>query len=180
MPPQYYRNIGGRFVERLGADVGDYFQRKLLGRGLALIDYNRDGKEDFVVSHLDQPVSLIENQSENAGHYLAVKIVAKSSARDGVGTSVTVINGESKRIRQVTAGSGYQASNEAQLIFGLGSHKQVKRIEVRWPNGKTETYAGIKSDQKISIIEGAGYFSLPLENQRPENIDETGSSGPAQ
>ena len=180
MRPQYYRNIGGRFVERLGADVGDYFQRKLLGRGLALIDYNRDGKEDFVVSHLDQPVSLIENQSENAGHYLAVKIVAKSSARDGVGTSVTVINGESKRIRQVTAGSGYQASNEAQLIFGLGSHKQVERIEVRWPNGKTETYAGIKSDQKISIIEGAGYFSLPLENQRAENIDETGSSSPAQ
>ncbi|HEV7225721.1 MAG TPA: FG-GAP-like repeat-containing protein, partial [Pirellulales bacterium] len=55
MPPQYFRNLGGgRFAERPAEELGDYFQGKYLGRGLARLDWNRDGREDFVVSHLDR------------------------------------------------------------------------------------------------------------------------------
>ncbi|HEX6987147.1 MAG TPA: VCBS repeat-containing protein, partial [Planctomycetaceae bacterium] len=46
MRPQFFRNTGGgRFVE-LFDEAGAYFGRKYLGRGLARLDWNRDGRPD--------------------------------------------------------------------------------------------------------------------------------------
>src|SRR5204862_536023 len=45
MPPQYFQNIGGgRFEEPKRQLLGAYFGGKYLGRGLARIDWNRDGR----------------------------------------------------------------------------------------------------------------------------------------
>jgi len=161
MSAQYLRNIGGRFTEWPASELGPYFSRKILGRGLARIDWNLDGKEDFVVSHLESPAALIENQSENAGHYLAVELTGTQSARDAIGTQVTLEIGTRKYVKQLTAGDGYQASNHRRLVFGLGDHQRIDRISVRWPNGTTESFEEIAADGVVRLIEAKGMFRLP-------------------
>ncbi|MDB5386824.1 MAG: tetratricopeptide repeat protein, partial [Planctomycetaceae bacterium] len=64
MRPQYFRNLGeARFTELRVEVLGPYFQGKWLGRGLARWDWNRDGKEDFVVSHLATQAALVTNET---------------------------------------------------------------------------------------------------------------------
>ncbi|HHK42941.1 MAG TPA: CRTAC1 family protein, partial [Planctomycetaceae bacterium] len=158
MQPQYYRNVGRRFAEWPAARLGPFFTRKYLGRGLALIDYNRDGREDFVVSHIGAKAALVENRSANPGHFLAVDLVATRSARDGFATRVTVEAGRFRRVRQLVAGSGYQASNERQLVFGLGKHERIDRLTVRWPSGKEEVYEGLAVDRRVKLVELRGLW----------------------
>ena len=84
MSPQYFRGLGqGKFAERPAVELGEFFQGKYLGRSLARLDWNRDGREDFVVSHLDAPAALATNTSTETGHYLAVQLRGVKSSRRG-------------------------------------------------------------------------------------------------
>ena len=161
MAPQYLRNLGGRFADWPARDLGAFFRKRFLGRGLARLDFNADGREDFAVSHLDAPVALVANESKNAGHYIAVVLVGRQVARDAVGADVTVESGSLRHVRQVTAGDGYLASNEHRLVFGLGDRQQIDRITVRWPDGSTESYHALPADRDYRIVQGVGPFALP-------------------
>ncbi len=162
MLPQLFRNTGsGHFSEVTSPTPGAYFQQPNLGRGLARIDWNRDGLEDVVVSHLHAPVALLTNHTASAGHFLCVRLRGVSSARDAIGTTVTVSCGSRTRVRQLTAGDGYQAANERLLVFGLGAATKADQLLVRWPSGRTETYADIPANSELLLIEGrSAWFRL--------------------
>ena len=68
MPPQYFYNRGDGTFSELSSDwLGPYFEGNYLGRSMARIDWNRDGKEDVIISHLDAPVALLNNTTDGAG-----------------------------------------------------------------------------------------------------------------
>lgn len=159
MRPQFFSNRGGgRFVEVLGESLGDYFQKKRLGRGLARIDWNRDGREDFVVSHLQSPAALVTNETAEVGHFLAISFRGISSSRDAIGAVVRISAGGRTRVGQLSAGDGYCASNQRQLVFGLGTVNRVDEVAIRWPSGREQTFAGIPADQELLVIEGCERF----------------------
>lgn len=143
----------GSFVEKSGETLGPFFEGKYLGRGLARLDWNRDGREDFAISHLHSPAALVTNQTEGAGHYLAVRLVAVDSARDAIGAIVTLTAGDFTRVRELTAGDGYYASNQRELVFGLGNRKQIDRLLVRWPTGRTQEFTTLQVDRGYLLIE---------------------------
>lgn len=157
MPPQFYRNLGGgRFSVQPAIRVGPHFSRELLGRGLARVDWNRDGREDAVISHLDQPAALLTNTTERCGRHLSIRLRGVRSSRDAVGTTV-VVHAENRTItRQLTAGDGYQANNERLLVFGLSSLKNVQRLDVKWPSGARESFHRLDTDSEYLFVEGAG------------------------
>lgn len=151
--PQCVWNSGnGTFREIQGAPLGTYFQNKWLGRGLARLDWNRDGREDFAVSHLDKPVALLTNRSE-AGNYLKLHLVGTASAREPVGATVTCVVGNHRHVRQLTAGDGYMASNERVLTFGLARETQVDRMEIRWPSGATSEFRALTANTEYIVVE---------------------------
>lgn len=155
MRPQYFRNLGGRKFQELNADsLGPFFAGKYLGRGLARIDWNRDGREDIVISHLDAPAALLTNTTRNAGHFLALRIVGTESARDAIGATVQWTAEERSRFRQLTAGDGYMASNERQLVFGLGEARKADTVTIRWPSGLEQRFTEVEADCHWLAIEG--------------------------
>ena len=155
MRPQYYRNLSGeRFIEVRDPSLGEYFDGEYLGRCLARIDWNRDGAEDFIVMHLDVPVSLMTNESRVRGNFLKLSFVGIASDRDAIGTTVTVKCDGKTLVRQLTAGDGFQASNERNLIFGLGGSQLVDELLVRWPSGLQQTFAQIPVNQELLLQEG--------------------------
>ncbi len=157
MRAQFFWNKGGgRFSLQPAKQVGPHFSHKLLGRGLTRVDWNRDGREDAVISHLDQPVALLTNTTKRHGHYLSIRLRGVQTSRDAIGTTVVVRTRDRVITRQLTAGDGYQASNERLLVFGLADSQTVKSVEIRWPVGTKDVIAGLKIGHEYLIIEGTG------------------------
>lgn len=161
MRPQFFRNTGsGRFIEPPPAEVGAFFEQKRLGRGLARLDWNRDGRMDFVVSHIGDPAALVTNASSSVGRYLNVRLHARTTARDALGATVDVVAGERRWRKQLVGGDGYMAGNERMLQFGLGAAAQVTELRVRWPSGRVERVVDVPAEATVTLIEGAprGYI----------------------
>ncbi|WP_156514599.1 FG-GAP-like repeat-containing protein [Planctomyces sp. SH-PL14] len=155
MPPLFLsRSAQGRFVEAAPKAMGPYFEKEWLGRGLAMLDWNRDGREDFVVTHLEDPAALLTNRTATGGRWLSVELVGRESPRHPVGAQVTVSSGETRRTRFLTAGCGYQASNSPLLHFGLGSAGEVATVEVRWPSGRMQRFEVVPLDREVVCVEG--------------------------
>lgn len=155
MQAQFFANEGGgRFVELPAKQLGDYFQQELLGRGLARLDWNRDGREDFVVSHVNSPVSLVTNRTAETGHFFALQLRGVESNRDAIGTVVKVTVAGRTRTKQLTAGDGFQVSNQRQLIFGLGDNSLVEQLSVRWPSGREQVFRNVAADAEYLLVEG--------------------------
>ncbi|HWB10067.1 MAG TPA: FG-GAP-like repeat-containing protein [Pirellulales bacterium] len=155
MRPQYFRNLGGgRFAEVDAERLGAFFRQPHLGRGLARLDFNRDGREDFVVSHLDESVALVSNETPDAGHFLALVLHGTRSAREAIGTRVTVSVRDKTQTRELTAGDGYMASNQRQLVFGLGPCDSLDEIRVEWPSGSRQVFQDVPADVELILVEG--------------------------
>lgn len=154
MPPQYFKNLGdAKFEELPGPSLGEYFQKQYLGRTIAILDWNRDGKEDACISHLDAPAALLTNRTPHAGHYLAVRLCGRVGNRDAIGSLVELAAGDRKWTRQVIGGNGYFATNERKLVFGLGRAERIDRLQVRWPSGRKQTLQNVTADQELTIVE---------------------------
>lgn len=163
MPPQAFRNNGaGHFVELKAAELGTYFQQPCLGRGLARLDWNRDGLEEFAVSHLDRPFALLTNRTDRPGQYLTITLHGRSSSRDAIGTTVTANIGDKSIVRQLTAGDGYMASNQREIVIGLGGSAQIDRLVVRWPSGQTQSFDSLTPNQHVVLVEGGHLTTLAV------------------
>ena len=60
------------------------------------------------------------------------------------------------QLREVQGGGSYLSQNDFTVHVGLGSVAAADRIEVRWPNGLEEHWAGVKADQRLTLTEGRG------------------------
>lgn len=155
MTTQCLRNRGdGRFDDVPPAKLGLYFSTPGLGRAIARLDWNRDGREDFGITHVDRPFGLLTNVTNSGGHRLTIRLSGTSSSRDAVGAVVRVNIGNRSLVRHVTAGDGFQASNERAVFVGLGNATQADSIHVRWPHGAEQTFPNLPADQEWLLIEG--------------------------
>ena len=154
MPTQFFRNIGeGQFEEVPASQLGKWFEGRYLGRSVARVDWNRDGREDILISNLDSPAALLTNESSGFGRFIAIQLVGTVNSRDAFGTVVEVKTNSRTISRQLIAGDGYQASNERQLIFAVGDQSDVE-ISIRWPSGHVDNYSNIQANRLWCIVEG--------------------------
>ena len=87
-------------------------------------------------------------------------------------------------IRTVRAGEGFLAQSSKWLHFGLGKHRHVRSITVRWPSGRVEQFTDIAVDRRYQILEGRGeLFSEDSANRKtilqPSVPDRTPPAGRA-
>jgi hypothetical protein len=59
------------------------------------------------------------------------------------------------QVQEVLSGCSFLSSNDPRLHFGLGTAATAD-IEIHWPLGAIEKYAGIAGGQLITIREGQG------------------------
>jgi hypothetical protein len=169
MPTQFFQNDGqGRFAELLAEDLGPYFEKKHAGRSLARLDWNRDGRMDFVVSNINEPAALLTNSTETEGHSLGVRLVATQTARGAIGSIVEVEAGGRKWTKPLMAGDGFQASNERLLHFGLGSADIVSSITVTWPSGRMDKLKDLPPDGVLELVEGMS--ATFTQGSRPKSV----------
>ncbi len=179
MRPQLLRNLGGAHFKVVMADeAGEFFAKKFRGRGLAKLDWNRDGRMDFAVSNIGDPVSLVTNTTIQPGHFINLRLHASSTSRNAFFTRVEVRTEESVWTRQLCAGDGYHASNERLLQFGLGANAEIRSVCVFWPSGATTVIENPMPDVTLELVEGRS-AGIVWKDLQPVRLTVT-STMPAQ
>ena len=151
-----FRNTGRGVFENVSAQLGPDFQLPRVSRGAAVGDFDNDGDLDILVNNNGQAPQLLRNDGGNANHWLEIFLIGTKSNRDGVGARVKVSAGEMVLYDQRKGGMSYQSAQDPRLHFGLGQHDKVDEVEIIWPSGVVTKLGSLKSNQIISVKEGAG------------------------
>ncbi len=152
MPSKLLQNDRGRFVEV----PGEWLSQPRLGRGVAVGDLDGDARPDLVVNSLDQPASVLRNES-TGGNWLSLELVGKAPAcRVPIGAKVQAKIGAKTIVRELIAGGSYLSASDRRLTIGLGPRPDLGAIQVTWPSGHVERFAIPAGSQFVRIVEGAG------------------------
>ncbi len=142
-------NREGKFADVTDA-AGPGFQLVQASRGLAAGDHDSDGDLDLLITNLDGPPVLLENESRS-GAWLTVVCEDERGPMSLIGTQVTVTAGGRKLTRDVAAGDSYMSTHDPRLHFGLGSAKKADRVEVRWPGVARQALEDIPAGQFLKV-----------------------------
>jgi hypothetical protein len=154
-PPVLFRNLGGRRFEELFTEAGPGMSAVHSSRGCAFGDFDNDGDVDILIVNLNEPPTLLRNDLKGNGHWIKVKLVGVKSNRSAIGSRVTVKYGEHVQAQEVLAQSSYLSVNDPRLHFGLGGVSVVD-LDVRWPDGRRQSFTRIQADQLVTINEAEG------------------------
>jgi hypothetical protein len=133
---RFFRNLGDGAFREIGAEVGVNNDRD--GRGVAVIDFDNDGRLDLVQTNADQAPILYHNVSQKVGNWIELKLIGTKSNRDGIGARVQVKAGGITQIRELDGGNGYAGESSRRVHFGIGAASKIDHLQVRWPSGRIE------------------------------------------
>ncbi|MFN9263478.1 MAG: CRTAC1 family protein [Acidobacteriota bacterium] len=153
-PPHLFWNDGqGRFRD-ISGEVGSGFRAPKVGRGLALGDFDRDGDLDVLLTTNGGPAYLYRNDVGNGHRSIRFQLEGRASNRDAIGAVVEVEDAAGWQMRRIRSGSSYLSSSMRAATFGVGLQKMVKRVVVRWPNGRVDEFRGLATGATYRCVEG--------------------------
>jgi hypothetical protein len=152
-PMQLFWNEEGQQFRDRSQDAGPGFTTPGVGRGLAIADFDDDGRTDIVITDRAGPVRVLFNHAPKPGNWIRVTLKGTKSNRMGLGARVTVIAGNAKWTSECTTAGSYLSASDPRLHFGLGTNRSVDRVEVLWPSGRTSVAKSPKVPGDITIQE---------------------------
>ncbi len=87
-PLLLFQQQSGQF-RNISAQAGPVFQSGLAARGLAVGDYNNDGRVDALVGINGGAPLLLKNNAGAGNHWIGVKLRGVKANRDGIGAKIT-------------------------------------------------------------------------------------------
>lgn len=167
MRPQLFLNDGAAHFELFHRpEVSNYFQTPVYGRAVASLDWNRDGRSDLCVTHLDRSAALLENKTITDAHFILLRLVGTNGERSAGGASVFVTANGHRWRQTVINGDGYLVSNEKKLHFGLGDVSNIDEIEIQWRSGANHIFTDVALKTEYLAIEGQPeLFALPVKSR---------------
>jgi hypothetical protein len=153
-PLLLFHNEGGK-LRNVSADAGPAFTRMFPARGLAVGDYDNDGRLDVLIGNNGGAPLLLHNNAGSNNHWLGVKLVSTRANRDAIGARITWSAGGVKRSRLKNAGGSYLSCHDPREILGLGPATKVDWLEIHWPapSKQVDRYTDLAADRYMEIKE---------------------------
>jgi hypothetical protein len=171
---RFYENLGPPNYNFRDVTTDANFHDTESGRGLALADYDRDGRVDVAVWNCtvyDPPgeigsgtlysgqLRLHANRSATNQRWVGLKLIgsgAPNTNLSAVGARVYVTAGGVTRMHEVRAGESFMSHHSLEIEMGLGNVSSIDEVRVRWTTGVQETFAGVRLDAYQALREGTG------------------------
>ncbi|MEK6675419.1 MAG: CRTAC1 family protein [Planctomycetota bacterium] len=146
-PQLFWNNRRRAFVDMTEA-AGAPFAEPVVGRGLAVADFDNDGDVDLLLTVNGGPAKLLRNDTPPAKdrRWVKLKLVGDDKNRFAIGATITAVSGDLVQRRTVRASSSYLSQSDTTVVLGLGSRDQIDRLTVAWPDGKTSMHGPLKAE----------------------------------
>ncbi|HXW05135.1 MAG TPA: CRTAC1 family protein [Vicinamibacterales bacterium] len=156
-PLLLFRHEGSKLTN-VSAQAGPAFTKMFPARGLAVGDYDNDGRIDVLVGNNGDAPVLLRNNAGQGNHWLGIRLVGTACNRDAVGATISWSAGGAKRSRLKTSGGSYLSSHDLREVLGLGAAARVDWLEIRWPrpSDRVERFTDLPVDRYVRIVEGKG------------------------
>jgi hypothetical protein len=126
------------------------------GRGVAIADFDRDGRMDLVVANVDAAPNLYRNTLATPGHWLELHLTGSGKSNSSaIGARITVTTATSQQVREVASANGFDAQSTTVAHFGLARDDRVRAIKVRWPDGSEQQVTDLAGDLRYEWTQGA-------------------------
>ncbi len=153
-PNAVFRNLGKGQFENASASAGPDFQKPAAHRGVAYGDLDNDGRIDLVLSVLNGKARILRNTSDNSNHWVTFRLVGTKSNRMGIGAQLKLTADDGAvQYDMCTTSTGYAASSDPRVHFGLGAARRVRELEIRWPSGIRQVLKDLEADRQHTIEE---------------------------
>jgi hypothetical protein len=154
---QLFRNErNGTFREIADtAALGD-LSLPTVSRGLAVGDYDNDGRLDALFSNQNDPAQLFRNRERSGNHWVSFKTIGTKSNRNGVHARFVLKAGGMKQVATVRGGSSYLSHSDRRVYFGLGRATQIEQVEIRWLSGTRDVLKNLAANAIYVVTEGRG------------------------
>ena len=147
-----YENAGGKFRD-VSAQAGPALAVERVGRGLAVADFDNDGRLDVAIANLGRAPVLLRNETGGGHHWILIKAQGSRSNAIGLGARVSVQTAAGVQHKEINNAASYLSSNDVRLHFGLGTSGTVRRIEVLWPSGTKQILENVAANQILAVAE---------------------------
>jgi hypothetical protein len=156
-PLLLFRHDGKRLTN-VSAEAGPVFKKMYPARGLAVGDFNNDGRVDVIIGNNGEAPVLLKNNAGDGHHWVGLKLQGTACNRDAVGATIAWSAGGTVRRRLKSNGGSYLSSHDMREVLGLGSAAKVDWVEITWPqpSGRVERLTDVPVDRYVTIVEGKG------------------------
>ena len=136
-------NLGGSRFEDISAQGGPGVNFPIVGRGLAIGDYDNDGKMDALVVDSEGKPLLLHNQIQTKASWIGFQLVGAKTNRMGIGSTVIVEAGGKKLYRRCATDGSYLSASDSRVHVGLGSNDKITSVTVLWADGKKQSFPNL-------------------------------------
>lgn len=137
-----FKNKGDLEFKKVSDDWG--FNTPSFSSGMAYGDLDNDGDLDVVINNMDSEAFVYKNNA--TGNFLKIVLEGPENNKFGYGARAIITHNGKTQLLENFVTRGYFSSVESGLFFGLGKDIEVEKVEVIWPNGKTNTFENIQAN----------------------------------
>ncbi|NLP09327.1 T9SS type A sorting domain-containing protein [bacterium] len=140
-------------------DVGFYAGMITIGDrfGAAILDYDMDGLQDIFIPSQDYGYIMYHNLGPaTTNNWIGFDLWGTKSARDPLGTLVTLYAGGKRQIRWTKAANTWKIQDSPYVHFGIGKTTRIDSVVIRWPLGNVEVLKDLAINQYHKITESSG------------------------
>ncbi len=156
-PPRMFRGNGNGTFTEVSSQIfaAQPYPAGTGGRAGGIVDYDNDGWVDTYTYTGGK--SYLSRNSGNSNHWIAFTPVGTGKNKSAVGARFTLYaqGGTLKQTRVIKAEAGAPGGQMSRANFGIGINTSIDSVVVWWPDGTTQTFAGLAVDQYWTVIQGS-------------------------
>ena len=137
---------------------------------------DNDGDLDIVTNNINGPAGIYRNNSHQQvnNHYLELQLTGDTLNPFAIGAKVLLQSKGKLQLNYLNAGKGFESSCLQYIHFGTGADSVIDLLQVIWPDGKSQSFTQVKTNQRINIsckdAKRESQLLIPADSSRDEQL----------